>query len=132
VAGAEHASVAGGKSNAATGLYAAVSGGQGNHAAAQHAAVGGGQNNAARTGSYTTVGGGSGNTASGSAATVSGGSLNTASGAGESSPRFPRVDWVAVPEELRARRPNNRRDGRRGHVADCVRQLRHDLGRAVQ
>jgi hypothetical protein len=76
---ADYATVGGGDSNTASGLFATVGGGSGNTASNWWATVGGGAGNTA-SGDSATVGGGTGNTASGFAATVPGGSANTASG----------------------------------------------------
>ncbi len=68
---ASHATVAGGGSNTASGIYSSVLGGTGNTASGAGAAVGGGSSNQA-TGAYSTVSGGIGNLANDTAAAVSG------------------------------------------------------------
>ncbi|MGQ9599448.1 MAG: hypothetical protein ACUVWZ_08515 [Anaerolineae bacterium] len=90
-----HATVAGGWDNHASGFVGTVGGGTGNIASGDHATVaggwqnqatgdiatvGGGLMNVAGTGKGTTVGGGERNVASGQYATVAGGQYNTAAG----------------------------------------------------
>jgi hypothetical protein len=78
-AGANYATVGGGRNNTASGGDSTVGGGLSNTSSAFKATVGGGQSNTASAGN-STVGGGNTNTASGSESTVSGGNGNTASG----------------------------------------------------
>ncbi len=88
------ATVSGGVSNTASGLWSTVAGGASNAASEQGSSVGGGELNMAfgprsrvggglsnaAVGAFSTVGGGDSNTASGSESTVAGGVDNTASG----------------------------------------------------
>jgi hypothetical protein len=74
-----NAIVAGGAWNEATGAYAAVGGGYQNDALSYAATVAGG-NYSSAVADYASVGGGSSNTASGPYATVPGGNSNSASG----------------------------------------------------
>jgi hypothetical protein len=79
IATASGATVGGGVSGAATGVYATVAGGFNNTAGAGSATVGGGASNTAN-GSEATIGGGGANQASAASATVGGGFSNVAGG----------------------------------------------------
>ncbi len=74
-----YSTVGGGLSNTASGDYSTVAAGVSNTASSFVSTVGGGFSNTA-SGVYATVGGGVSNTASGSTSTVGGGDNNTASG----------------------------------------------------
>ena len=75
----EYATVAGGRSNTASGMSSSVAGGWQNTASGYYSSVGGGAGNTAG-GQDATIGGGHGSTASGSYSTIAGGQQNTASG----------------------------------------------------
>ena len=75
----DNATIAGGRGNIAIGEYATIAGGYSNFATGDSATVGGGYENNANIDSAT-VAGGSSNGATGYTATVGGGYLNTASG----------------------------------------------------
>ena len=79
IASGGEAMVGGGFSNTASGFRATVGGGESNTASGQGAIIGGGQANTA-SGTKPTVGGGVGNVASNVTAAVGGGQSNTASG----------------------------------------------------
>ncbi len=82
---AGYATIAGGDSNLAAGLWASVGGGNHNQAIGQQSTIPGGDQNVA-AGLQSAVGGGLANQASGQNSTIAGGSGNTASG-----------NWSAVP-----------------------------------
>jgi len=83
--------VAGGRSNSATGLYAAITGGQGNTASSNHTFVGGGQSNTvsgSSIASWSLIGGGFGNGVSGNYDVIVGGRSNSISGTNNGNHRF--------------------------------------------
>ena len=83
--------VAGGRSNTATGLYAAITGGQGNTASSNHTFVGGGQSNTvsgSSTASWSLICGGFGNGVSGNYDVIVGGRSNSISGTNNGNHRF--------------------------------------------